>query len=109
MGGGREIWMRISAAAIVETGTKITEAKNTILKINFFIGLPPLSIIYPTAYRPLRSAPTITFVSEKIYVTVNRAGSFSLLKAPSGQPRMAISCYLKVYPRPSRQALIARK
>ena len=27
----------------------------------------------------------------------------------SGQPSMAISCYLKVYPRPSRQALIARK
>jgi len=45
--------MLISTAAIVEIGMKITKVKNNILKINFFIGLPPLVIIQPTAYRPL--------------------------------------------------------
>jgi hypothetical protein len=37
--------------AIAETGKKIINIKNNTFKINFFIGLPPLFIIFPTVYR----------------------------------------------------------
>ena len=45
-GGGRGIPMCISIAAIVGTGTTITDAKSIVPKSNFFILLPPLSITY---------------------------------------------------------------
>jgi hypothetical protein len=35
-------------SAIAETGAKTTNVKNSTLKINFFMGLPPLVIIHPT-------------------------------------------------------------
>jgi len=42
IGGGRGIETCTLTPAIAETGTKNTNVKNNILKISFFIGLPPL-------------------------------------------------------------------
>jgi len=51
IGGGRGNGIGGGGKAIVETGTKTINIKNNTLKINFFIGLPPLLIIFPTVYR----------------------------------------------------------
>jgi hypothetical protein len=42
MGGGREIPILISTAAIVMIGKTLTNAKRIVPKSNFFILLPPL-------------------------------------------------------------------
>jgi hypothetical protein len=44
IGGGRGMLTCTLTPAIAKTGVKITKVKNNILKINFFIGLPPLFI-----------------------------------------------------------------
>jgi hypothetical protein len=41
IGGGRGMLTCTLTPAITENGTKNTNVKNNILKINFFIGLPP--------------------------------------------------------------------
>jgi hypothetical protein len=46
MGGGREIPTLISTDAIVMIGNTLTNAKRIIPKSNFFILLPPLSVIH---------------------------------------------------------------
>jgi len=53
IGGGRGIGIGggPGGKAITETGKKTINIKNHTFKINFFIGLPPLFIIYPTVYR----------------------------------------------------------
>jgi hypothetical protein len=51
IGGGRGIGIGGGGKAIAETGKKIINIKNNTFKINFFIGLPPLFIIFPTLYR----------------------------------------------------------
>jgi hypothetical protein len=57
IGGGRGMLICTLTPAIAETGMKITIVKNNILKINFFIVLPPLLIINPITERNDRNLP----------------------------------------------------